>query len=111
MTNTSTSQIGCHIRALRKNRGYTLQALADRAGASKSYVWELERGRGLRPSAQMLSRIAAALGVTLESIIGDEGLAASADKVFFKKYQALDATSKNIFRRLADLLADDKKES
>jgi transcriptional regulator with XRE-family HTH domain len=107
----SANQIGCYIRAVRKARRYTLQELADRAGASKSYVWELERGRGSRPSAQMLSRIAAALGVTLESVLGDKDYAASADKIFFKKYQALNATSKNIFRRLADLLADQSKEN
>jgi transcriptional regulator with XRE-family HTH domain len=35
-------KVGDRIRALRKDRGLTLDALADLAGMTKSYLWELE---------------------------------------------------------------------
>ncbi|MCL5942888.1 MAG: helix-turn-helix domain-containing protein [Actinobacteria bacterium] len=54
--------IGLTVRRLRMEREYTLQALADESGASKSYLGDIEKGRK-NPTTDVLEAIAEALGV------------------------------------------------
>jgi transcriptional regulator with XRE-family HTH domain len=63
-------QIGTRIRALRRDRELTLDQLAERAGLSKSYLWELENKDPPRPSAEKLAGIAKALEVTVDYFMG-----------------------------------------
>ncbi|MBM7854045.1 transcriptional regulator with XRE-family HTH domain [Desulfohalotomaculum tongense] len=69
---------GERIRALREERGYTLQDLAKRAKLSLSYLSEIERG-SKRPSLKTIEKLAAALNVPktqlIEGEITDTGLA------------------------------------
>ena len=44
--------LGRKIRELRKEKGYTLEKLAELADSSKSYIWELENKNPPRPSAE-----------------------------------------------------------
>jgi transcriptional regulator with XRE-family HTH domain len=46
------TRLGEKLRELRKQRGLTLEKLADLAGLSKSYLWELENRESQRPSAE-----------------------------------------------------------
>lgn len=68
---------GERIRALREERGYTLQDLAKRAKLSLSYLSEIERG-SKRPSLKTIEKLAAALNVPktqlIEGEITDTGL-------------------------------------
>ena len=68
---------GDQIRALREERGYTLQDLARRAKLSLSYLSEIERG-SKRPSLKTIDKLAAALNVSktqlVEGEITDSGL-------------------------------------
>jgi len=59
---------GEQIRALREERGYTLQDLAKRAGLSLSYLSEIERG-SKRPSLKTIEKLAAALNVSKTQLI------------------------------------------
>jgi transcriptional regulator with XRE-family HTH domain len=61
-------QLGEHIRALRNARGWSLSFLANRAGISKPYLYQLEDGRG-NPSIVYITRIAAALGVSFDDLM------------------------------------------
>ncbi|HAG07737.1 MAG TPA: transcriptional regulator [Peptococcaceae bacterium] len=63
---------GEEIRAVREERGYTLQELAKRAKLSLSYLSEIERGTK-RPSMKALERIAAALDISKHRLIRGEG--------------------------------------
>jgi len=56
------------MRVWREYRGLTLQALADQAGISKSYLSQIESGNR-SGSADVLKRIAVALNVTLDDIV------------------------------------------
>lgn len=49
------TRLGEKLRELRKQRGLTLDKLADLAGLSKSYLWELENRESQRPSAEKLT--------------------------------------------------------
>ena len=46
--------LGERVREIRQKRGLTLEALADRVGSSKSYMWEIENKDVARPSAEKL---------------------------------------------------------
>ena len=59
---------GDQIRALREERGYTLQDLAKRASLSLSYLSEIERG-SKRPSLKSIEKLAAALNVSKTQLI------------------------------------------
>jgi len=62
---------GEQIRALREERGYTLQELAGRANLSLSYLSEIERD-SKRPSLKTIDKLATALDVSkTQFIIGD----------------------------------------
>lgn len=62
---------GEKIRALREERGCTLQELSRRAGLSFSYLSEIERG-AKKPSLKTLEKIAKALNVTSSQFFAEE---------------------------------------
>lgn len=59
---------GEQIRALREERGYTLQDLARRANLSLSYLSEIERG-SKRPSLKTIDKLAGALNVPKTQLV------------------------------------------
>jgi len=60
------NNLGEKIRKLRKEKGFTLDKLAELTESSKSYIWELENKNPPRPSAEKLAKIADKLGTTIE---------------------------------------------
>jgi transcriptional regulator with XRE-family HTH domain len=67
----TVSDINAHLaerlRGLRAERGLTLENLAERTGVSRSMISLIERGES-SPTAVILDRLAAGLGVTLASL-------------------------------------------
>lgn len=59
-----TVWVGNRIRSLRQSRGWTQEALAEYAELHVSYVATLEKGKK-NASIEVISRIAAAFGITL----------------------------------------------
>jgi transcriptional regulator with XRE-family HTH domain len=66
-----TAHLAARLRSLRADRGLTLEALAERAGVSRSMISLVERGES-SPTAAVLARLAAGLGVTLASLFAGE---------------------------------------
>jgi transcriptional regulator with XRE-family HTH domain len=99
------SVLGEKIRRLRKEKGMTLDGLAEASGSSKSYIWELENSNDpLRPSAEKLQKIADALGQTVEFLIDDEvNEEASADAAFYRKFRKLEPETKDRIREIMDV--------
>jgi transcriptional regulator with XRE-family HTH domain len=64
------SAIAARMRALREERGLSLQEVASRAGIAKSHVWEIEQGRSRNPTIATTVGIARALGVSLDYLAG-----------------------------------------
>ena len=64
--------MGARIRRRRQELGITQTELGRRAGVSKVWVCNVETGRNgrVRPSAVVVTRLAAALGVSLEDVLG-----------------------------------------
>jgi transcriptional regulator with XRE-family HTH domain len=56
------------LQAARQARGLSGGALADRSGVSRAMISKIERGE-TQPTAVLLSRLAAALGMTLSELV------------------------------------------
>jgi transcriptional regulator with XRE-family HTH domain len=65
------TRLAARLRTLRAGRGLTLEALAKRAGVSRSMISLIERGAS-SPTAAVLDRLAAGLGVTIASLFAEE---------------------------------------
>jgi transcriptional regulator with XRE-family HTH domain len=59
--------IGARLKALRGAGALTLEELAERSGVSRAMLSRIERGES-SPTAQLLNRVCAGLGVTLSSL-------------------------------------------
>lgn len=103
----ATNTFGARIKALRTEKKLTLEQLADMSGSSKSYIWELENKSPPRPSAEKLSEIAKALGVTADYLIGSDGITRNdaEDTAFFRQYSGLPEETRRHLREMAASLA------
>jgi len=101
--------LGDRVRELRQKRGLTLEALADRVGSSKSYMWEIENKDVARPSAEKLHQIAVALETTTDYLLAAEEVteANADDAAFFRKYQKMKPRSKERLREMLKILDDE----
>jgi len=105
-----TETMGGKIRTLRKKKGLTLAGLAERAGSSKSYVWELENRDPPRPSGEKIAALAAALGVTADYLLDEGGQLSEAnaeDEAFYREYSNLPPETKEKLRAMLKLLDGD----
>jgi len=99
-------KFGDRIKELRTKKGLTLDQLAQETNSSKSYIWELENKNPPRPSAEKLSSIASALGVTVDYLIGADmqTLSGAEDTAFFRQYSALPEETRRQIREMARIL-------
>jgi transcriptional regulator with XRE-family HTH domain len=67
----SSGRLGERIRALRRERGWTLELLAERSGVSRAMISKLERGEK-NPTLVVAARVAEGLGVSLSQLVGIE---------------------------------------
>lgn len=63
--------LSAKVRALRKQRGYTLEVLAQRSGVSRSMISLIERGQ-TSATAAVLGKLAQALQVPLAALFADD---------------------------------------
>ncbi|MFD1122488.1 helix-turn-helix domain-containing protein [Methylophilus flavus] len=97
--------LGDKIFQLRKDKKLTLDALAEKAGLSKSYLWELENRESPRPSAEKLSAIADVLGVATSYFMEEDVRVPEerhVDEAFFRNYKNLDSDAKEQLRKILD---------
>lgn len=62
------------IKTRRRELGLSLQDIADRAGCTKSHVWEIEKGRSTNPTISMALALSDALQISLGTLIGIDTL-------------------------------------
>lgn len=102
------STVGERLFKLRKQKGLTLEQLANKANCSKSYVWELENRNPPRPSAEKLSSLAAALGVTIDYFVDSEvNEEDSTDRMFYREYRRMSPEVKEKIRQMVNLWKDE----
>ncbi|AGX02692.1 MULTISPECIES: helix-turn-helix domain-containing protein [Bacillus] len=61
--------VGERIKRLRLLRGFSINELAEKSGVSKSYLSYIERDIQKNPSLQVLSKLAATLGTSVEELL------------------------------------------
>lgn len=67
------------LKELRLERELSVAELAESAGVSSPYIWQIESGRRQNPSGDKLQKLATALGVTIADLIGSvEGIPSEA---------------------------------
>jgi len=99
------TRLGDKLRELRKERKLTLEKLAELAGLSKSYLWELENRESQRPSAEKLTALADVLGVSSAYFLEEDLRAPEErhlDEAFFRGYQKLEPDAKEQLRKILD---------
>ena len=67
----ASGRLGERVRALRRERGLTLDALAGRSGVSRAMISKLERGEK-NPTLVVAAKVAEGLGVSLLQVVGLE---------------------------------------
>ncbi len=67
-TSALAARIGRRVRALRHDRGLTQTILAERAGLTRIYIGEFERGVRANPTLANLRHIADGLGVPVQDL-------------------------------------------
>lgn len=73
--------LGEWIRATRTGQGVSQRGLADRSGLSRSYLCDIERGRGSRPSVETLDKLASALGASRTDLLRVAGILESTGRM------------------------------
>lgn len=92
--------LGDRIRKYRTDKGLSLEELANMVGSTKSYIWEIEKKPEIKPSADLISKIASALNVTIDALM-NEDTKNDQDVVFFREYSKLsDDTKEQLFNIL-----------
>lgn len=96
---TSGAILGQWIRKTRAEQGISQRALADRSGLSRSYVCDIERGRGAQPSVTTLDKLAAALGLSRADLLQASGLI---DRVAAPRETEEERRILSVYRDLSD---------
>lgn len=66
--------LGTWIKSTRTSQNISQRALASRAGISRSYLCDIEHGRGNRPSVAVLDKLALALGASRWDLLRAAGI-------------------------------------
>jgi transcriptional regulator with XRE-family HTH domain len=67
----TSGRIGERVRALRRERGWTLAMLAERSGVSRAMISKLERGEK-NPTLVVAAKVAEGLGMNLSQLVSVE---------------------------------------
>lgn len=103
------AQAGELLKSLRKDRGYTLQVVADAVGCSPSYLHRLENSNRKNPSMKMGSKLAKFYEVDLSLLTGVEpGVSNTSDMLDLKSSlsEELDLASNKVKEGLLELSRD-----
>lgn len=105
---------GERLRDARKASGLTLEALAERIGSSKAYIWQLENKSNARPSAELLTKLCDVLKVEPTQLLTGEAsseLNSMEKDVLYRRYGALSERDRRVVLDLMSsfLKTDDDK--
>lgn len=96
-------RMGEKIRRLRTDRKLTLDQLAESAGLSKAYLWQIENRPSSNPSAMKLNALAKALDVSVGDLLdtaAQDPTEKYRDLAFFREYEQLDDSAKQKVREI-----------
>lgn len=103
--------LGEKIRTARKLNKLTLEELAEKTESSKSYIWGLENGPAVRPSAEKIAKVAAALRISVDYLMDDTKTTPTEDdanQVFFRRVGQLDPKKRALLDKFLEAIDDDE---
>lgn len=117
-TNKANNHLGKNIRQLRKLKGLTQVELSKMLDCSQAMITTYESGQK-KPSVSTLARLAEALGVSIDHVVGASIAPKASEKIknpkLWKKFSQLDELAdtdkRTVFRMIDGLLAQKKQTS
>lgn len=82
--------VGQRLRKMREERGLSQEELASAAGVRQGNISRLERGKVASPGIDLLSKVAAGLGVSVEELTGKPAVQALTEREWAAARAALD---------------------
>ncbi|MDO9528120.1 MAG: helix-turn-helix transcriptional regulator [Syntrophales bacterium] len=101
------------IKKERTKRKITLEGLAKAVGSSKGYIWQIENDPNIKPSAQLIAKIAKSLNVTIDYLVDSEKEKMGTPDnslVFFRNFEELNKESQETLLRQMEALMGVLKE-
>ena len=95
---------GERLRAARSKANLSQEILATRVGSSKGYISQLETDPDIRPSADLVLRLAIETNTTVEHLMGGQPHAAASDRAFFRSFESADPEVKEKLKAIFDVL-------
>lgn len=91
------------LAALRKQRGFTQEALAELVGVTKTQVYRYENGSS-QPTLDVIKKLAVSLCVTTDELIFEEGERKPDDSLLFlmEGISMLDPDEKHVVREMVE---------
>jgi len=100
------------LTILRAKHKISLQKLANEIGASKTHIWQLEKGVTEAPSLDIVKKIADFFNVSIQSLVGENPESANADPLsvaMFRKFGELDEFDKQAIAQMVETMIERKK--
>lgn len=63
--------LAVRMKELRLKKGMSLQDVADKVGASKAHIWDLETARSRNPTMELVIALAKCFGVSVADLVGE----------------------------------------
>lgn len=106
----SGTGFGARLRALRMKNNLSLQALADRIGASKAHVWDLEQGNTKNPTLALLTELSRALNTPIKELVGESDATVDAESSklapLFRDLRGLSDSELDLIKTMTDKLRE-----
>lgn len=104
------SNLGVRLRAFRMKKKLSLQQLADKIGASKAHIWDLEQGNTKNPSLGLLTELSKALEVPIKDLIGESSETVDAESPqlapLFRDLRGLNSEQLELIRTMTEKLKE-----
>lgn len=99
-----TLLLGSKINKIRKEKGFSLEKLAEKSKVPKATLWTLENCPTANPTLSTIEKIAVALDITSHYLISESELASEIlESAFFKKFKKLSENDKDRIIQLVDM--------
>lgn len=99
--------IGVRMKELRLKKGLSLQDVADKSGASKAHIWDLETGRSKNPTMELVIALAKCFGVSVADLVGENPAGENENQRVLGMYRELKGLSEkdlDVIEQLIDRL-------
>lgn len=113
MTDTDIKSLGNRIRQAREALGISARQLGTRAAVHHGHIARLENGETKNPSLEMLHKIANALSMNLNELLGSEGAelnsALPEPRVYFRRKFGVSADEADVLTKLVEKYQEERE--